>query len=186
MATLGSLDKLGVLFLENLEVPLGIPIPDAVGSEDQVHLLKSALVRLRVQRPDHGNGDDVGGGEDIVGVFLESLEHDGAEQSKPAISDRPSDHTPCVTLGTDFQWEDLSGIQPWNSEPCGTESGGEEEDHGNSAGAVCLGRSRSERVGLTSSGKTTSKRHGDTLDHGSPIQGPATTDAIEGEDTNEC
>lgn len=87
MATLSSLDELGVLFLENLEVPLGIPVPDAVSSEDQIHFLKSALVGLRVQGPDHRNGNDVCSGEDIIGVFLERLEHDRAKESQPAISD---------------------------------------------------------------------------------------------------
>lgn len=48
VAALSSLDELGVLLLEDLEVPLGFPIPDAVGCEEQVHLLKRALVGLGV------------------------------------------------------------------------------------------------------------------------------------------
>lgn len=133
MTALGSLDEFGILLLEDLEVPLGFPVPDAVGSKEQIHLLKSALIRFRVQGPYHGNGDNVGSREDVVGVFPESLEHNGAEKCKPAVSDGPANDTPCVTLGADLQGEDLGRVQPWDSEPGGAEGGSEQEDHGDGA-----------------------------------------------------
>lgn len=134
MTALSSLDKLGVLLLENAEVPLGLPVPWAVGSEEKVHLLKSALVGFGVESPNHGEGDQVGGGEDVVSLFVESLEHDRAEESEPAIAHGPADNTPCVTLSTNLKREDLSWVQPGDGEPGGTEGGCEQEDHSDSAG----------------------------------------------------
>ncbi len=34
-------------------------------------------------------------------------------------------------------------------------------------------------------GETTSEEHGDTLHDGSPVEGPATTNPVQSEDTNE-
>lgn len=130
VTALGGLNELGVLLLEDLEVALSLPVPDAVRCEEQVHFLKSALVGFGVQSPDHGNGDGVGGGEDVVSLLVESLEHDGAEKGEPAIAHGPADDTPGVTLGTDLEREDLSGVQPWDGEPSSTESCCKEEDHG--------------------------------------------------------
>lgn len=185
MTALGSLDEFGVLLLEDLEVSLGLPVPDAIGSKYQVHLLKGTLIGLGIQRPDHGDRDGVCRGEDVVCVFLYSLEHDGAEQSEPSVSDRPPDHTPGITLGTDFQGEDLSRVQPWDSEPGGAEGGGEQEDHSNRTGAVGLGLGGAERMGLTGSGETSSESHGYSLNDRAPVQSPAATDAVQGEDANE-
>lgn len=123
VAALSGLDELGVLLLKDLEVALGLPVPDAIGCEEQVHLLESALVGFRVQSPDHGDGDGVGGGENIVCFFVDSLEHDGAEESEPAVAQRPANDTPGVTLCTDLEREDLSGVQPWDGQPSGTEGG---------------------------------------------------------------
>ena len=80
VAVLRGLDELGVLFLEQGEVALRLPVPDAVGGEEEVHLLEGALVRFRVEGPDHGDGDGVAGGEDVEGPLLEGVEHDGAEE----------------------------------------------------------------------------------------------------------
>ena len=139
VATLCSLDELGVLFLEQAVVLLAVPDPDAVGGEDQVHLLKSTLVGFGVEAVDHGQGDDVGDAEDVVGLFAESLEDDGQHESEPAIADGPANHTPGVTLGTNLEWEDLSRVEPWHSEPGGTEGGCEKEDHSDGSGAPCPG-----------------------------------------------
>lgn len=113
MATLDGLDEFGIVLFEDLEIPLGFPVPDAVRGEDQIHFLESALVRLRIQSPDHRNRDNVGRCEDVVGFLLDSLEHDRAEKGEPAVADRPTNNTPCITLGTNFQWENLGRVQPW-------------------------------------------------------------------------
>ena len=80
MTTLSSLDEIGILLLEDGEVLLGLPVPDAVGSEEKIHFLERALVGLGVEGPDHGNGDQVAGGEDVEGVFVERVEHDWAKE----------------------------------------------------------------------------------------------------------
>lgn len=158
VAALSSLDKLRVLLLEDAEVALGLPIPWAVSGEEKVHLLKSALVGLGVQGPHHGKGDEIGGGEDVVSLFVESLEHDGAKECEPAIAHGPTDDTPGVTLGTDLEREDLSRVKPWDGKPGSTEGGCEEEDHSDSAGGQRLGRLGAKRVLLTEVSEDTSEQ----------------------------
>ena len=165
VASLSSLDELGVLLLEDLEVPLSLPVPDAVGCEEQVHFLESALVGLRVQSPDHGNGDDVGSGKDVVRLLIQRLEHDRAEESEPAISQRPPHDSPSIPLSSDLEWENLSGVQPWHSEPSGAESGCEEEDHSDCTGCKTLSGGGTGWLVLTSAGETTSEEKSDTLDY---------------------
>ena len=142
VATLGGLDKLRVLLLENGKVPLCLPIPDTISREEKIHLLKSTLIRFRIQAVDHGERDDVGDTEDIICLLLQSLEDDGKDECQPAVTNGPANDTPCVTLGTDLQREDLSWIKPWNSEPGGAEGGREEEDHSNRTRAVTSSESR--------------------------------------------
>ena len=182
---MSSLDKLGVLLLENRKVLFSFPVPDAVRGEEQVHLLKSALVGLRVQAVDHGQGDDIGDAEDVVSLLLKGLEDNGKEECQPPVANGPTNHTPCVTLCTDLQGEDLSRVQPWDREPGSAEGCCEEEDHGNSAGAGTFSRSRTNRVLEANSGESTSQEHRDTLNDRAPVQGPATTDPVQSEDANE-
>ena len=73
----GSLYEFGILFLEDGKVALRLPIPDRVGSEEQVHLFKRALVGFRIQSPDNRDGDGVDGAEDVVCLFVEGTEDDG-------------------------------------------------------------------------------------------------------------
>ena len=164
LAALGGLDELGVLLLEDSEILLCFPIPDAVRSKEKIHLLKSALVGLGVQAVDHGQRDDVGNTEDVVSLLLKGLEDDGKEECEPAITNRPANDTPGITLSPDLQWEDFGWVEPWNSEPGGAECGGEEEDHSNSTGSVASSHSRASRVLKTSSRQTASEEHRDTLD----------------------
>ena len=185
MATLGGLDKLGVLLLQDSEVLLGFPVPDAIRSKEKIHLLESALVGLGVQAVNHGQRDDVGNTEDVVSLLLKGLEDDGQQEGKPAVTNGPANDTPSVTLGTNLQWEDLGWIEPWDSKPGGAKGGCEKENHRNGAGAVASGKSRASWVLETSSRQTASEEHRDTLDNGAPVQGPAATDSIEGEDTDE-
>ena len=163
VATLGSLDELWILFFENGEVLLSLPVPDAVSREEKVHFLEGALIRLRVQAVDHGQRDDIGNTKDVVCLLLESFENDGKDECQPAVADGPANDTPCVTLGSNLQRENLSWVKPWNGEPRGAEGGGEEEDHRNSTRAVASSKRRSSWMLETSSGETTSEKHGDTL-----------------------
>ena len=185
MATLGGLDELGVLFLEKFVVFLGFPSPDAVGSEDQVHLFQSALVGLGVESPDHGNGDHVGSTEDVVGLFTEGLEDVWQHHGEPAITDGPADNAPGVTLGTDLQGEDLSRVQPWDSEPGGAEGGGKQEDHSDGTIGETLSLVRALGSSDTGGRKTTSSEHGNALDDGAPVEGPAATNSVESEDADQ-
>ena len=126
-ATTGRLDQFGVLLLEDLEVALGFPIPDAVGGKHQVHLLERALVGFGVEGPDDDDGGRVDGTEDIQGLFVEGGEHGREDEGGPAVADGPADHTPGVTTGPDFQGKDLGRVEPGHGEPGGTEDGGVEE-----------------------------------------------------------
>ena len=185
MAASGSLHELGVLLLEKTEIALRLPVPGAIGREQEIHFLKGTLAGLGVERPDHRQGDDVRGGKDVVGLLVESLEHDGAEQGEPAVTDGPPDDTPGVTLGADLEGEDFSGVEPGDGKPGGAEGRCEQEDHSDGTRAVAFGGGRSEGLVLTGAGETTSEEHSNALDDGAPVQSPTTADAIESEDTDE-
>ena len=133
VTTLGSLDELRILLLENLEVLLSLPVPDAVGREKQIHLFEGALVGLGIQGPDHRNRDRVRCGKDVVRLFVESLEHDGAKEGEPTVPHRPTNHSPSIPFRANFKGKDFSRIQPWNGEPGSAEGGREEEDHSDCA-----------------------------------------------------
>ncbi len=184
VATLGGLDELRVLFLENGKILLGLPIPDAVSGKEEVHLFKCTLVGLRVQAVDHRKRDDVGDTENVISLLLKSLEDDRKNKREPAVTNRPANDAPSVTLSTDLQWKDLSRIKPWDSEPGSTKGGREEENHSNGTRAVASSESRPSWVLKTGSGETTSKEHRDTLDDRAPVQGPAAADSVQGENTN--
>lgn len=59
LSTLSGLDKLGILLLEDEEVLLCFPSPDAVRSKDEVHLFKCALIGLGIETVHHGYCDDL-------------------------------------------------------------------------------------------------------------------------------
>ena len=173
------------MLFENGKVLLGLPVPDAVSREEKVHFLKGALIRLRVQAVDHGQRDNVGNTEDVVCLLLESFENNGKDECQPAIADGPANDTPCVTLSSDLQRENLSWVEPWNGKPGGAKGGGEEENHRNSTRCITSSERRSSWMLETSGGETTGEEHGDTLNDGTPVQGPAPTNSVESEDTNE-
>ena len=103
---------------------------------------------------------------------------------RPTVANGPANHTPGVASGTDFQWEDLSRVQPWYSQPCGAEDGGEEEHEENGPAADTRG---TRAIGFSvdgSAGKTASTEHADTLADGAPVESPATAYPIQGKDTN--
>ena len=98
---------------------------------------------------------------------------------QPAVSDRPSNDTPCVTLSSDFEREDLGRVEPWDSKPGGSKGEGEDEHHSDGCVAdsfVALGANPTEDG---------EKQHGNTLKHGAIVESPATTDTIECEHTDE-
>lgn len=68
------LHQFWVLLLEDLEVALGIPIPDGVGGEDEVHFFEGTLVGFRVESPDDDDGDDIDGAEEVERLFVEGGE----------------------------------------------------------------------------------------------------------------
>ena len=153
---LGGLNKLRILFFEDGKVPLSLPVPDAVSGKEQVHFFKCALVGFGIQAVDHGQGNDVGDAENVIGLLFESLEDDGEKECQPAITNGPANDTPSVTLSTYFQRENFSRVQPWNSEPGSTECSCEEEDHGNSARASAASSSRAHWVLETDSSQSAS------------------------------
>ena len=168
---LRGLDEVGVLLLEDGEVALGVPVPDGVGREEQVHLLERALVRLRVEGPDHGDGDDVARAEDVVRVLVQGGEDDGEEEGAPPVADRPAHHAPRVALGPHLEREDLCRVQPWYRQPGGAEGGGEDEDHGHGADTVAGGRLGVAGGGgvLAQLGEGGGEDHGDALHDGAPV-----------------
>ena len=81
VASLRGLDKLGVLFLEEIVVLFRFPVPGGVGSEDEIHFFQSALVGLGVECPDDDDGEDVDGAEDVEGFFVKFGKHGGEEEN---------------------------------------------------------------------------------------------------------
>ena len=124
------------LLLQRLKVLLRLPIPDAVGREEQINLLERALVRLGVQRPNHGDRDSVACGEDVERLLAERVEHYGAEECEPAVANGPADDAPGIALCAHFEGEDLGGVEPRDGEPGRAEDGREDEDHGDGGVSV--------------------------------------------------
>lgn len=149
VSPLGRLDQLRVLLLEDLVVLLGLPVPDGVGREDEVHFLEGALVRFGVEGPGGDDGQGVDGAEEVEGLFVELVEDGGEEEDlfafvlamgvptgglrwrtgaegntyRPAVTDRPTYHTPRVPPRTDLQGEDFGRVEPGHGQPGGTEDG---------------------------------------------------------------
>lgn len=187
VAARSSLSDLRVLLLEDGEVALGFPVEDAVGGEEKVHFLEGALIGFGVEGPDHGDGDDVAGTEDVVGLFAERFEHDRAEESQPSVADRPAYNTPGVALGADLQRKDFGRVQPGNSKPGGAKDEREEINHGDGGVTVAGSRLDVAAVGgvQTQAREGASEEHGDTLANGSPIECVTTTNSVEREDTDQ-
>lgn len=184
MTSPSGLHKLGVLFLEKSELTFSFPIPDAITREQKVHFFERALVRFRIQSPDHGNSDNVTRGKDVICFFVESFEHDGAKKSEPAIANGPTDDAPCVALGANFKREDLSGVEPGNGQPGGSECSSKKKDHSDGTRGIALCLRRVLGRILAKPRKPAGEKHGDTLNDGAPVKSPAAADAVKREDAN--
>ena len=75
-----------------------------------------------------------------------------------------------------------------HSKPCSAKGRGKKEDHGNGPRAVRFrgGYLPSRFVVQAKASETTSEEHGNALNDGSPVKGPAATNAIKREDADEC
>ena len=82
---------------------------------------------------------------------------------RPPIANRPANHTPRVTSGPDFQWEDFGRVQPWYRQPRRSENGSEKE-HEEDGGTAHAGGAMAAGFGVDrSTGETTGAEHADTL-----------------------
>ena len=102
------------------------------------------------------------------------------ETYQPAVTNGPSDNTPCITLGADLQREDLGRIQPGDGKPGGAEDEGEHVDHGDGGVTVFV---RLANVALCSgvyaeTREATGKEEDDTLTNGTPVECVSATNAI--------
>jgi len=93
VASLSSLDELGVLLLEYGKVPLRFPVPDGVGSEDEVHFFERTLVSLGVESPYDDDGRGVDGTEEVECLLVECFEDGGEKKHLSLLS--VQDHGCC-------------------------------------------------------------------------------------------
>lgn len=77
VAPSSGLHQFGVLLLEDLEVSLGLPIPDGVRSEDEIHFFEGTLVGFGVEGPDDEDRSRVNGTEQVKRLFVELFEDSG-------------------------------------------------------------------------------------------------------------
>lgn len=176
--------KLRVLFLETGKILLRFPRPDAVAGEHEVHLFKSALVRFGIQRPDDEYAEDVDATENIECFLVEAVEDAWEEEHTPPIANGPADHAPGIAFGTNLEGENLCRVEPWYREPSSSEDGRVKEDE-ECGGTADLRAAAAVACIHGSSGKTAGDEHADALAGGAPVESPAATDSIQGEDTNE-
>lgn len=102
----------------------------------------------------------------------------------PAVADGPANDTPGIALGPNLQREDLSRVQPGNRQPRGTENCRvEEHEERCSTTDVALAGLAFGIDGCAS--QPTGDQHANALANSPPVQSPTTTDAIDGEDTDQ-
>lgn len=102
---------------------------------------------------------------------------------RPAVANGPSHYTPCITLGTNLQWENLGRVEPWHCEPGSTENSREEEhEEGGCTTHAAFVSFGCIRCGTS---QTAGGEHTNTLTNRAPVEGPASADTIERENTNE-
>ena len=89
------------------EILLVIPCKWTLARKEKVHFFQCPVRRLRIESPHHGNAKDIDGAEDIQSLLGDAGEHDGVEQSEPAVANRPPEDAPCVSFRSDFEREDL-------------------------------------------------------------------------------
>lgn len=102
----------------------------------------------------------------------------------PPIANGPADHAPGIAFSTNLEGENLSRVQPWYREPSSSEDGRVKEDE-ECGGTADLRAAAAVACIHGSSGKTAGGEHAYALTGGAPVESPAATDPVQGEDTNE-
>ena len=110
MASLGCLDKLRVLLLEETELLLAIPNEPAIGGKEKIHFFQGALIGFWVETVHHRQRDNVRDAEDVVGLLTQGRKDDRQHEGEPAITKRPANHTPSVALSPNLQGENLGRV----------------------------------------------------------------------------
>ena len=80
--------QIRVLLYQQSIVLLCLPVPDAVSCKHEIHLFQRSLIGLRIQSPDHNNGENVDAAEDVESTFCEFVKDSREQQylkSKLAI-----------------------------------------------------------------------------------------------------
>ena len=104
----------------------------------------------------------------------------------PAVSNRPAHDTPGIASGSDFQWEDLGWVQPGHGEPCRAEDHGvQEHEEGGGASDLAGVLACGDFVDC-GTGEPASCEHANALAYGTPVESPASANAVECEDAEEC
>lgn len=99
------------------------------------------------------------------------------------IAQTPANTSPCTPLGTHLQWKDFSRIKPRHCKPCSAKDEGIQVDHGSRSNPPLL-----LICGIIqpTTSQATGQKHSNGLSCCSPPQCPATPDAVQCEDTDEC
>ena len=140
------------------------------------------MVSLRVQGPDDDQTEDVDTTEEVECFLVEFGEDRGEQECRPPIANTPANHAPGVTTSADLKREDLGRVQPRHGQPRSSKNGGKEENE-ERCGSTEMGLVRARGVECS----TSETARGETtypLADGAPVEGPAPTDSIEGENTN--
>lgn len=124
LAVLAVAPRLHLGLVHDLEhaLPAGLDVV-----EDTIHLLETAVRRLRVEEVDRGHHEGVDDGEDDVGLVADGVEGDGGDHDDHEVEDPVGRRRQCVGGRADFERHDLRGVQPSHSKPANSEEGVEDE-----------------------------------------------------------
>lgn len=109
------------------------------------------------------------------------------ERNHSPVSNAPAYNTPGVALGSNVDGKNLGRVEPGDGKPGGPEDEGVQEDH-RSRSSTPLVRSIdiSTFSGIeASTGQATDEEHRNSLANGAPVEGPASADSVDGEDTDQ-
>jgi len=143
--------------------------------EDQINLLERATGSLRVEEVNDGEENGVHGSEEGVGapaVGASAMNHDGGDHDDEEVPEPVGDGRGGVSLRAGLERVDLSGVEPREGQPSGTEEG----DVGEETDSSTLG-SRGGSGDESAEGED----HGQALADGSNEEELAATDTLNGE-----